>query len=257
MKKLIKLTTAFLFAFVLTGNSQDLTLDEILAKHFETTGTEKLSKIKSMQMEGKVITQGMEMPFVSKVKAPGKLRTEVTVQGNKMIQAFDGKDGWMVAPWTGTDEPQDINPDQLKQLKDQADFTGKLWNWKDKVQSLELIGKEDMEGTEVYKLKMVDKPEKNENDTTEVKEGDVTYIFIDAENFVILKMLSKKKIRGTEMEFETYQSNYKDLDGIVIPFSMETKMKGKTVSQIAIDTVKFDVDFDDSIFERPKTDDNK
>jgi len=257
MKKLIKLTTAFLFAFVLTGNSQNLTLEEILTKHFETTGTEKLSKIKTIEMDGKIITQGIEMPFVSKVKAPGKLRTEVTVQGNKMIQAYDGKDGWMVAPWTGTDEPQDINPDQLKQIKDQADFTGKLWKWKDKVQSLELVGKEDMEGTEVYKLKMVDKPEKNENDTTEMKDGDVTYIFIDAENFVILKMLAKKKIRGAEMEFETYQSNYKDKDGILMPFSIKTKMKGKTITQVTIANVQFNLDFDDSIFERPKTNENK
>ena len=259
MKKIIKLTTALLFAFVLSGAAQDLTLDEILAKHFETMGTEKLSKVKSVQMFGKIQMQGMEFPFSQVITQGGKIRTEAEIQGSKMIRAFDGENGWMIAPMMGTDEPQDMSPDEVDQMKEQSDITGKLWNWKDKVQSLELVGKEDMEGTEVYKLKMVDKPKKNENDTTEVKEGDVSYIFIDAENFVILKTTIKKKIRGTEMEFDAYQSNYQDVDGIIFPFSIETKMKGKTVNQISVDSVKFDVPVDDSMFKRPddKAEDKK
>ena len=257
MKKLFKLTIAFLFAFVLTGNSQDLTLDEILAKHFETMGTEKLSKINSIEVEGKVISRGMEMPFVQMVKQGGKIRLEVTVQGSQMLQAYNGKDGWMVAPWSGTDEPQDMGPEQIDQMKEQSDITGRLWNWKDKVQSLELIGKEDMEGTEVYKLKMVDKPKENVTDSVDVEEPAERYIYMDAENFVILKTKMNKKMRGAEIEFETFQSNYKDVDGIIMPFSMETKMKGKTVNQISVDTVKFNVELNDSIFERPKTESEK
>ncbi len=251
MNKLFKLTIAFVFAFVLTGTAQDLTLDEILTKHFETMGTEKLSKLKSVEIDGKVISRGMEMPFIQKIKQNGKIRMEVTVQGNTMIQAFDGKNAWMVAPWTGTDEPQDMDADQTEQMKQQSDITGKLWKWKDKVQSLKLADKEDMEGTEVYKLKMTDKPKKNKNDTIEAKKGDVSYIYIDADNFVVLKIVSKKNIRGTEMEFENYESNYKDVDGILFPFSLETKMKGQTVNQISIDTVKFNVNMDDAIFVRP------
>ncbi len=252
MKKLLKLTVAFLFVFVLTGTAQDLTLDEILAKHFETVGTEKLSKLNSVQIYGKIMMRGMEFPFNQLITQGGKIRTEAEIQGSKMIRAFDGKDGWMIMPMMGTDEPQDMGPDELKQMKEQADFTGKLWHWKDKVQSLELLGKEDMEGTEVYKLKMVEKPQKNENDTSEVKEGDVSYIYIDADNFVILKIKAKKNIRGTEMEFESYQSNYKDVDGIIFPFSMETKMKGKTVNQVSVDSVKLNVPVEDALFKRPE-----
>jgi len=251
MKKIIKLTTALLFAFVLSGTAQDLSLDEILAKHFEVMNTEKLSHLESLNAKGKVISRGMEMPFNQMIKQGGKIRLEVTVQGNQMVQAFDGEHAWMVAPWTGTDEPQDMDADQTEQLKNQSDFTGKLWNWKDKVQSLELVGKEDMEGTEVYKLKMVEKPVVNENDTANVKEGDIKFIYMDAENFVILKTTVKKKIRGTEMEFENYQSNYQDEDGIIFPFSMETKIKGKTVNQIEVDTIIFNKEMNDSLFVRP------
>ncbi len=194
----------------------------------------------------------MEMAFVQKVKRPGKARIEVLVQGSKMIQAYNGEIGWMIAPWLGTDEPQDMGDDEIDQLKEQADFEGKLWNWKDKVESLEILGKEDMEGTEVYKLKMVEKIELTEGEENEEDaKADVRYIYMDAENFVVLKTQLKKIIQGNEIEIEIYQSNYKEVEGIIMPFSMETKMDGKTVTQITIDTYKLNVEIDDSEFEKP------
>lgn len=255
MKKITILTIVLSLFITLSSKAQDLTLDEILKNHFEVTGAEKLTKVNTMIAEGTVNTQGMELPFVMKVKRPGKARNEVTIQGSQMIQAYNGEIGWMIAPWLGTDEPQDMGNDEVDQLKEQADFEGKLWNWKEKVESLELIGKEDMEGTEVYKLKMVEKVEIEEGEESdEEKKGDIRYIYMDAENFVILKIQVKKNIKGTETEIEIYQSNYKEVEGIIMPFSMETKMGGKTVNQITIDTFKLNEEIDDSEFEKPVKD---
>ncbi len=255
MKKITILTIVMSLFITLSSKAQDLTLDEILKNHFEVTGAEKLTKVNTMIAEGTVNTQGMELPFVMKVKRPGKARNEVMVQGSQMIQAYNGEIGWMIAPWLGTDEPQDMGNDEVDQLKEQADFEGKLWNWKEKVESLELIGKEDMEGTEVYKLKMVEKVEIEEGEESdEEKKGDIRYIYMDAENFVILKIQVKKNIQGTETEIEIYQSNYKEVEGIIMPFSMETKMGGKTVNQITIDTFKLNEEIDDSEFEKPVKD---
>ncbi len=255
MKKITILTIVMSLFITLSSKAQDLTLDEILKNHFEVTGAEKLTKVNTMIAEGTVNTQGMELPFVMKVKRPGKARNEVTIQGSKMIQAYNGEIGWMIAPWLGTDEPQDMGNDEVDQLKEQADFEGKLWTWKEKVESLELIGKEDMEGTEVYKLKMVEKVEIEEGEESdEEKKGDIRYIYMDAENFVILKIQVKKNIQGTETEIEIYQSNYKEVEGIIMPFSMETKMGGKTVNQITIDTFKLNEEIDDSEFEKPVKD---
>ena len=255
MKKIASLTIVFLFFITTSLTSQDLTLEEILENHFDVTGTEKLKDVTSISAEGTIITQGMEMAFVQKVKRPGKARIEVLVQGSKMIQAYNGEIGWMIAPWLGTDEPQDMGDDETDQLKEQADFEGKLWNWKDKVESLELVGKEDMEGTEVYKIKMVEKLESEEGEETEEDvKADVRYIYMDAENFVILKIQLKKIVRGNEMEIEIFQSNYKEVEGMIMPFSMETKMGGNTVTQITIDTYKLNVEIDDNEFEKPVKD---
>lgn len=252
MKKILSLTIVFLMMITASLQSQDLTLEEILENYFDVTGTEKLADVNSALAEGNIITQGMEMPFVQKIKRPGKVRIEVLVQGSQMLQVYNGEIGWMVAPWLGTDEPQDMGDDQLDQLKEQADFEGKLWNWKDKVESLELLGKEDMEGTEVYKLKMVEfVEEENEEENEEAAKPDIRHIYIDAENFVVLKIQLKKIVRGNEMEIEIFQSNYKEVEGIIMPFSMETKMGGNTVTQITLKEYTLNVEFDDSEFEKP------
>ena len=188
----------------------------------------------------------MELPFKMIIKRPGKTRMEATIQGNTMVQAYNGKDGWAITPWIGTMDPQDVGEEQLKQFKDQSDMDGKLFNWKDKGYTVELIGTEDMEGTEVYKIKLIEKPDK------EGEEGDVTFYFIDSDSFVILKASTKMIVQGNEMESETFQSNYKQINGVAIAFSMETKMGGNSMSQIVIDEIKFDEEIDDKIFDRPE-----
>jgi len=83
-------------------NAQDLGLNEILKKHFEAGGQEKLSKVSTIKMTGKISAQGMEMPFTMYQKRPNKLRFEATMQDMKMVQAFDGTNGYTISPWTGS-----------------------------------------------------------------------------------------------------------------------------------------------------------
>ncbi|MCW8959982.1 MAG: hypothetical protein OQK29_00380, partial [Ignavibacteriaceae bacterium] len=72
------------------------------------------------------------------------------------------------------------------------------------------------------------------------------------ENYVILKTDSRMKIQGVDQEAETIFSNYKYVDDILVPFSIETKMDGKTVMQMTFDEFKYNPDVADSIFEMPE-----
>lgn len=241
MRKLICLFLLLSMTFQYAAFAQDMELDEILENYFEVAGTDKVKELKTLQMTGKMIQMGaQEFPFLLMQKRPKKIRIESEVQGNKMIQAYNGKTGWMIAPWTGSLAPQDMNDEQVKGLDEQADFEGELYNWEEKGHKLELLGTEDMEGTETYKLKLTK------------KEGDEQMFFIDAEAFVVLKVASKRKVRDQEVEMETYLSNYKQVDGMAFPFNIDNKMKGQVVNQIVVDKIEFDVDLDDKLFEKPE-----
>jgi outer membrane lipoprotein-sorting protein len=236
MKKFISIL--FIFSVLVTGTrSQDLS--EVLKSHFKAIGQEKLTTINSMKTKGKSIAQGMELDFDIFTQRPEKFRLEVDIQGSKMIQAFDGEKGWFVAPWTGSLDPIEISGAQLKTIRQQADMDGTLYNYEQKGYTTELSGKEDMEGTEVFKIKQTD------------KEGDVFYYFIDTENYVLLKSSSKVKMGESEIESETFYSNYKEFEGMMIAHSFENKTNGQTVSQININTIELNPEIDPAIFTMP------
>jgi outer membrane lipoprotein-sorting protein len=235
MKNLI----TFIFAFTIFGlQAQDL--QEVLDSYFETIGQEKLIEHTSMTAKGKSIQQGMETDFVVYQKRPDSFRLEVDIQGAQMIQAFDGEKGWMVAPWTGSLDPVEISGWQLDAMARQSDFDGMLYNYKEKGYEAELIGTEDMEGTDVFKIKLT------------AEDGNVYYHFIDSENFVLLKTTSKIKMGDSEIESDTYFSNYKEKDGIIMPYNIESRTNGQTASQVNMDEVIFDEEIDNSIFTMPE-----
>ncbi len=55
--------------------------------------------------------------------------------------------------------------------------------------------------------------------------GDVITSYIDSEEYVLLKSKSRMKVQGVDTEAETIFSNYKYVDEMLSPFSIETKVR--------------------------------
>ncbi len=239
MKRLLLvLLGVTLLSFGNTIIAQDL--EEVLENYFETIGQDKLLKVNTITMNGNIMAGGMEFPFTTVLKRPKMLRIESTIQGQKMIQVFDGENGWMINPMMGTLEPQDMDPETVKQLRSQADMDGELYNYKEKGHEVEYMGIDEMEGTEVHKIKLTR------------KDGDVTIYYIDADAYVVLKATGKRKVQGVEVEGESTFGNYKMVEGIVFPFSITSGVAGQPGAQVVIDTVILDKPVTDSLFIRPQ-----
>jgi len=220
-------------------------VDELIAKNLEARGgKDKIKAVKSVRMTGKMaMGQGMEAPFTLEKARPKKVRFELTIQGMTGIQAYDGTTGWMVMPFMGKKEPEPIAGDDLKNMDDQADFEGPLVDYKEKGHQVELVGKADVEGTSAYKLKVTK------------KNGDVVYIYLDAEQYLELKAEGKQKMRGQEMEGETTMGDYKEVNGLIFPFLIHSKPKdgppgaGMTLT---IDKIELNADMPANHFDMPK-----
>ena len=151
MKKNIISLMMALLAFLPVA-AQDA--DEILENYFGTIGQEKLVKINTVVVTGKISQMGMEMPFKTISKRPNMGYLEAEFQGTLMKMAYDGENGWMVNPLAGSAEPMDLAGPDVKQVKEIGDIDTPLWNWKEKGHQLEYAGSEDMEGTQVHILKL-------------------------------------------------------------------------------------------------------
>jgi len=236
MKRFI-LTLFGLLIFASFGLVQAQNLNEVLEKHFKTIGQEKLTKVKTYTISAKVSQMGMDIPMIMKMKRPNKFRMEMDMQGQKMIQAFDGENGWMIAPWISS-EPQELSGAQLQQAMDQADIDGELYNYEQKGSKAELVGKENLDGTDVFHIKLTS------------KNGNAKDYYIDADKNVVMMVKATVDAMGQTMEVKQKMSNFKDINGVVLATKIESENPMATAI-IVFDEVKFDEDMDDSIFAKP------
>jgi outer membrane lipoprotein-sorting protein len=218
------------------------TLDEILAKNLKAKGgIEKLKAVKTMRATGTMtVGPGMEVPFVMEQKRPNAMRMEITFQGMQVVQAYDGKVGWQLNPLQGRKDPEPLPEDALRQVDLQADMDGPLVDYKAKGSTLELVGKEKVEGSDAYKLKLT------------LKTGDLLYIYLDADQFLEVRMDAKMKIRGTDIESETTIGDYKEVGGMMMAHAMESSQKGSPQKQkMTIQKVEVNIPIDDMRFKMP------
>lgn len=231
------------FCWAIPASADELkTVDEVIAKHIEAMGgREKLDAVKSVKMSGKMtMPGGMEAPLTIELKRPNQVRVEFIFQGMTGVQAFDGKTGWFVMPFSGRTDPEKMSSDQVKQIEDQADFEGPLVDYKKKGHKVELIGKDEIEGADVYKLKVTK------------KSGDVEYHYLDAEFFLTIQMKGKYKFQGTEIEYEVVIGDYKEVDGLMVPHSLEQRMGGMGGNTMTFDKTEFNVKIPDERFTMPE-----
>ncbi|MFH0990048.1 MAG: outer membrane lipoprotein-sorting protein [bacterium] len=240
MKSLLRSLTILCVLAALVSMAVAQTLDEVLEKNYAAKGgLEKIKSILSAESKGKVSVMGMELPISLKQKRGNKLRIESDFQGMTIVQAYDGQKAWMVMPMTGSTEPQDAPEEMAEGFEDQADMDGHLVDWKEKGYTLDLIGKEDVEGTEAYHVKVT------------TKKGKIRDYYIDAKTNLEMKVKAKVSRQGQELEVESIFGNYKPVNGVMMAFSVEQRAMGQIQSQISIDTVLVNVEIPDSLFTKP------
>ncbi len=239
LRKLIPLLA---LGLLLAPAAHAQTVDEVLAKHFEAQGgLDKLKAVQSRRITGTMMMgPGMEAPLVMEQKRPGKRRVEFSVQGMTGVQAFDGERSWSQMPMMGKKDPEYASDEDSKNERDGADFDGPLMDWKAKAHTIELAGKEAVAGADAFKLKVTK------------KSGDVEYHYVDTETYLLVKQEGKVKRRGTEFESESFFSDYKDVDGFMVAFSMEQGAKGMAQRQkLTFTKIEMNVPLDDSRFTMP------
>jgi outer membrane lipoprotein-sorting protein len=219
------------------------TVDEIIAKNLQAKGgLQKLKAVQTARMAGTMtVGPGMEAPFVIEFKRPNQMRLDFTLQGMTGTQAYDGKTGWMLMPFSGRKDPEPMPTEALKQAEEQADFDGPLVDYQAKGHKVELVGKEKVEGSDAYKLKVT------------LKNGDIRYIYLDADQYLEIKVDGKTPIRGTEIENSTSIGDYKEVGGLMLPHAMESTQAGSPQSQkMTIEKIELNVPIDDARFKMPE-----
>lgn len=242
LAKVCKFLLPVLFlAAMTTGIASAQSVDEIIAKNVQTRGgLEKLKSVKSLRTTVKFSDGSFRAEVRQENKRPGKVREEFIVQGMAQIQAYDGKTGWQISPFSGRKDPDLLSQDDMKSLIVDGDIDGPLVDYKEKGHKAELVGHDSMEGTDCFKIKL------------NMKNGDVRYYYLDTDSFLELKVEVQTTIRGALQESELYYGDYEQVNGIYYPFAVEQAQKGSSSrQQLSVEKIEQNVDLDDALFAMP------
>ncbi|RXK52532.1 LolA family protein [Aquirufa rosea] len=242
MRKIIYLTALIAFtsfSFVTTAQ----TADEILAKHQDAMGgAENWSKVKSLVQQTKFTVQGIEIQSKASILVGKALRTEMEIMGNKMIQVIEGDNGWWIRPQMmgGSGEPEDMPSEMVKISKNQEAVGSLLLNAKMEGHKIDLVNKEKLDGADVFVFQVTK------------KNGDTGQVYVSASTYLILKVMAKVNMAGQIVDSEMRFSNYKKLEGLNFPFSIETASPmGGGMMQIDTTSIEINPTLDASIFAKP------
>jgi hypothetical protein len=198
-------------------------VDDLVAKNIQARGgIAALHAMRSLTYRGKLLVNDgqIELGLVQTVARPSSIRVEVSIQGLTQIQAYNGTIGWQINPFQGRKDPERMSADDIKSLVETAaDFDGALVDWQKKGNKLEYLGTEDIDGTQAYKIKLTR------------RSGDTEYVYLDPDHYLEIRLLSQRIEHGVTVETETDLSDYEKVQGVFVPFSVESGLKGSSDRQ--------------------------
>jgi hypothetical protein len=213
--KTLKTIIVAVVCFAALGASAQ-TADEIVAKYVAAMGgADKLNSINSLQMEGTVSVQGMDIPVTLTTLNKKGNRMDIDVMGQTGYRISNTSKGWRFFPFQGDTDPVEMSEEEYKAGKDQLDLTDKLLHAKELGNKVEYVGKEDVDGAPAYKLKIT-RPS-----------GEVTYTFIDEKTSFAVRKVSKTSMGGNEMEtISTFKDFKKNAEGFWFPYTIDSNVQG-------------------------------
>jgi len=216
---------------VITATAQ--TADDIIQKHLTAIGgLDNWKKLTSVKMTGSINAGGIEIPVTMTTLQGKAQRAEYTVNGMTGYRIVTNTDGWDYNPMQGQQKPQAMTAEDVKQAQSDLDMQGPLVDYQAKGNKVAYLGKDEVEGTDCYKLKVAYPNGKEE-----------TY-YIDASNYYHIRSVEKIQANGKEEEVTSNYGNYQKLpEGIVWPMSVDNGS-----GPIALKSVEVNKPVDESMF---------
>jgi outer membrane lipoprotein-sorting protein len=221
------------------------TAEEIVKKALDARGgVDKLKAVQSERITGRIsFSRDVNGSFVVELKRPLKMHVEITIDEQKVIRVYDGKSsGWMINPFAGTKDIQPLSSEDLKNISEESDFDGPLMDYKAKGNQIELAGKENLDDKPVYRLKLTN------------KNGDVRFYFFDATSFLLLKWEGIHKTGDQELPWESFFSDFHEVQGLKYPFRIDQGSPGTDIKQtLTTEKIEINPQIDDSHFAKPQS----
>jgi hypothetical protein len=213
----IRASAASLAILMVAAPAVAQTADALVAQNLAARGgAAALDAIESVKFDGTVIFPGdFQLKYEEVRTRGGDVRVDMALQGLTLVQAWDGKSGWRINPFEGRKDAERMSDDEARSLADTGSIRGPLQRAAAQGSTVTYLGREDFDGTNTYKLKVVE------------KDGDEFVYLLDPDTMLEVKMVETRKIRGAPQVFEYEFGDYEKVAGVYFPMSVESWTPGQ------------------------------
>jgi hypothetical protein len=231
------------------GTAYPQTAEDIVERHLAAMGGRAaLEKLTSRVTTGtiSVSTPGGDLTGSITVynKGANKSRTLIRIDASQFglgqivqDQRFNGTSGYALDTLNGNRE---MTGDQLEAARSST-FPSPLLNYKDSGTRLELLGREKAGDRDAFVLRVTPKT------------GPLARMFFDAETYLLARTVVTVNVPqiGGDVEQTVVLSDYRDVDGVKIPFQIRSINQFQTLS-ITATKVEQNTAIDDAMFSKPE-----
>lgn len=232
------LSTVIIISCTVSFTAQAQTSDTVLEKYFNAIGSvEKWKALKTIHYSGRAFNSQLssEYPISIYEQAPNKIKQVSLIQGEEVIEAYDGTKAW-------SKEGGEISLMGQRDTKELTanPFESPLIDYKNKGHEVTLLELEAIDGVQCNKILLKEKKDINGEQKAE------TYYFDTKAHRLLLK-----KRASSYGELWVYYSDYRQVDGLYFPFVVEVKVSGQLIQKRMIDKVTLNEVFANDFFTMP------
>lgn len=223
-----------------------ITADQVIAGNIASRGGMPLvERVRTQKLRGHItFSSGIAHPFAVDLARPGRIRTEITLDGGRIVQAYDGKTAWTINPVQVQNDttPRVLPVGEAQNVAAGGDMDGPLVHYAQKGNRVTFAGIDTADGRAAYKLEVV------------TAAGLADTYYIDTTSHLQTKWQGRRVMNGAPVVFESFFRDYRPVNGVMIAFKVDSDTEGQSGGQhITLDTVQLNTPLPDEEFIMPVT----
>ena len=233
------LFSVFIFLQV-HANAQ--TLETVTRNYINFIGGKKnWTKVKTIVTSGEYDYGGISFPFTTYSKAPNKYKFKVESNGKYYAQGFDGTKGWKIDAFKNETTPTILTGSDATAMANESavELMDVFLRSKINEKMMSYSGKDSVRSHLCYKIKV------SENLAIE------TYYFDTNTYELVMKKTISRNVELDKAPMNIYYSDYRDIDGIKIPFKTICESDTQVILTITVNNAVLNQPVEEKEFEAP------
>ena len=220
------------------NNADQPTINDVLNKYVQALGgRDTLARVTSRVTKGRIDVAGVSFggKLETYAKAPNMALTVMTAEPIGILKrGFDGRMGWSRSDQKDARQP---SPTELAALADDLQLYRDI-KLREIYPQMKLLGKGNVGTREVYILQAIS------------RFGSAEKLYFEVESGLLLRRDTTRPSSRGPVQTEFYFSDWRDVDGIKLPFKTTEQLAGTTYI-FTLEEVRHNMQLDDELFRIP------